>query len=251
MDDDDERTTAILNTSWDENLSQNLKDNIQSSQDARCLATFSLSCYLNITIYELLIFIFSTKIKRVQQGARQFMSFRKRSEGNIYGPRDIWDLWMSRARKDSRSRLKREIIHPTAFDIGRAEVTAALKMQKFKVDITKLSLVQVRKMLDPASLTEMLCTALPFCFGFLTHLSTTPNREQIRKINKRARRTSELEVDDEMDLDDDESGSEGSLDQETGEMHRRRREQGSESKRRNPNLVSALSTFKFVKSLIW
>jgi hypothetical protein len=111
---------------WREKLGENFAENLKKEDKLHLI--LSLIIFLATPFYEVLYFMFSSRLPSVQSRATGFMKPFKESGTHtiIFGPTTIYNLWHARS-KTTRERLHSQIVEPCAHELALKESNQLIK----------------------------------------------------------------------------------------------------------------------------
>ncbi|KAH7905194.1 hypothetical protein BJ138DRAFT_1106182, partial [Hygrophoropsis aurantiaca] len=186
--------TFLVNADWDGLLSGPLAPAIDlQSTEMQCQLVFTLILYLNLSIRDLLFFIFESKISTVKHRAGMFMAFDRRRD-IPFAPAKLYKIWHDRFPR-SKPHLHDLIIEDCANEIVLEESNAVINEKTLKIKLKHCTMESVTSHLNPRQLADKYRYLAPFTWNILAVFTTSPNR--YRKAKERRKQRQELESDDE------------------------------------------------------
>ncbi|TFY63199.1 hypothetical protein EVJ58_g3390 [Rhodofomes roseus] len=153
---------------------------------------YSLIVFLGLSLSKVFAFAFTSNIKSIKERAGTFLAVRrKRGQKERFGPADLYGLWHAnwpRCRQD----LHERIVKPCMEKIAVTESDLIIGDRSLKVRLKKLTIADVRALLDPVAVAAKLRHMAPFTYGYLYAFATAPNKYR----RDRARRHASGESDD-------------------------------------------------------
>lgn len=148
----------------------------------QCHMVFSLILFLNLSLRELLYFIFETNIAVVKQRAGIFMSYNPTWEVH-FAPERIYRAWHEHFPR-SRKHLHTFITEPCAKEIILDESNKIINDPVFKVIPRSCTMEYICDILNPGKLAGMYADIAPFMWSLLTVFTTAPNKHRKRRAGK-------------------------------------------------------------------
>lgn len=201
---------------------------------------FSLLLFLQITVLELLEFIFTSPINTVRRRAGRFMGYYATgSTDRIRFPAGyIYKLWHENFR-DSQPHLH-QTVSACAHEMVLEESNQIIKNSELQVKTSKLTMKSFDKMLEPEVLVGMYQELAPFTWSLFDTFAASPN-----KYRKRMAQPTDQEVtvdEEEEELEDDPNVVDEDVASKKGVHHLRGKVPGFV---RNPKLVSRAPQLMF------
>ncbi|KZT43583.1 hypothetical protein SISSUDRAFT_1029737 [Sistotremastrum suecicum HHB10207 ss-3] len=130
--------------------------------------------------------MFSCKHPSVKRRVSQFTSYTDHGYDVQFAPYNIWTLMKSNF-PSVHNHLVDLIVIPEALEKGRSEFKKAIKSDKLRLKVDKLTVKEVCESLDLAHLVAIYSDLMPFLAKLLLYLVETPNKYRTQKAQREAR----------------------------------------------------------------
>jgi len=182
---------------WQKILEQDIR---KVSLEKKLHLIFTLVMFLQISIAQLLNFIFTSKIKEVRGRAARFLGHTPTatSKDMEFPPGMVFHAWQKNFPK-AKAQLQK-MIQPYAIEMVLEESDKLIGDKELQIKMKDLTLKSIRTLLQPKVILDKYCQLAPFTWNLLETISASPNRH--RKYNTK---TNNFEDGDEEkdDWDDD------------------------------------------------
>ena len=175
------------------------KDIRKVSLEKKLHLVFSLVMFLQISVTQLLKFIFTSEIKEVRARAARFLGHTPTatSQDMEFPPGMVFRAWYENFPK-AKVHLH-NMIQPCAIEMVLEESDRLIGDKDLQITMKNLTLKSIRTLLQPRFILDKYHQLAPFTWNLLETISASPNRH--RKYNAK---TNEFEDDEEVeDWDDD------------------------------------------------
>jgi hypothetical protein len=182
---------------WKEILDKDIR---RASLGKKLHLVFSLVMFLQISVMQLLNFIFTSEIKEVRSRAARFLGHTPTatSEDMEFPPGMVFRAWHEKFPK-AKPQLHK-MVQPCALEMVLEESDKLIGDKELQVTMKDLTLKSIQTLLQPGVILDKYRQLAPFTWNLLETISASPNRH--RKYNAK---TNDFEEDDEEkdDWDDD------------------------------------------------
>jgi len=153
----------------------------KKSLDEKLHLIFTLVMFLQISIAQLLHFIFTSQIKEVQHRAARFLghTHTATSEDKAFPAGMIFRAWHENFPKAKGNLHK--MIKPCAVEMVLEESDRLIGDKELQINMKDLTLMSIRTLLQPEVIVNKYRLLSPFTWNLLETISASPNR--YRKYN--------------------------------------------------------------------
>ncbi|KAK6995643.1 hypothetical protein R3P38DRAFT_3425830 [Favolaschia claudopus] len=174
---------------------------------------FSLTIFFSISVRQLLYWLFTTNIPRVTRAVSHFMGYfpTNHSLEEQFGPAMLFALWRDGDRYPRAQLFLRDMTVPCAHELIFEDSNRIITSPLLQVRVKTLTIQQLRDLLHPSKLIEIIKGLAPFTWGLLHTFSASPNAWRKRPKQKAGEEMQGEEEDWVDDPNDDplESGEAG------------------------------------------
>jgi hypothetical protein len=160
------------------------KDELKAiNLEAKLHLVFSLMVFLSISTRQLLHWLFTTEIPTVTIRISHFMGFFT-SESTAearFGPAMVFSLWRNKTRYPAAQKHLREMTIPCAHELALQDSDRVISSPLLSIRLKTLTIRQLREMLHPQKLIEIMEGLAPFTWGILHTFCASPNASRKRK----------------------------------------------------------------------
>ncbi|KAJ7866071.1 hypothetical protein B0H14DRAFT_3595315 [Mycena olivaceomarginata] len=171
--------------------------------------------FLSVSTRQLVHWLFTTEIPSVTKRISHFMGFHG-SESTLetqFAPALIFNLWRDGKRWPKAQKYLREMTIPCAHELALQNSDRVISSPHLRIRLKTLTISQLRELLHPTKLIEIIKELAPFTWGILHTFSTSPNKtRKYRKSDEDVPMpptSTEVEEDWADDPNDDENIEEG------------------------------------------
>ncbi|KAJ7800306.1 hypothetical protein B0H14DRAFT_3785954 [Mycena olivaceomarginata] len=139
--------------------------------------------FLSISTRQLLHWLFTTEIPTVTIRISHFMGFFT-SESTAearFGPAMVFSLWCNKTRYPAAQKHLREMTIPCTHELALQDSDRVISSPLLSIRLKTLTIRQLREMLHPQKLIEIMEGLAPFTWGILHTFCASPNASQKRK----------------------------------------------------------------------
>ncbi|KAK6995635.1 hypothetical protein R3P38DRAFT_2800815 [Favolaschia claudopus] len=181
--------------------------------EAKFQLVFSLTIFFSISVRQLLYWLFTTNIPRVTRAVSHFMGYfpTNHSLEEQFGPAMLFALWRDGDRYPRAQLFLRDMTVPCAHELIFEDSNRIITSPLLQVRVKTLTIQQLRDLLHPSKLIEIIKGLAPFTWGLLHTFSASPNAWRKRPKQKAGEEMQGEEEDWVDDPNDDplESGEAG------------------------------------------
>ncbi|KAJ7431901.1 hypothetical protein FB451DRAFT_1421046 [Mycena latifolia] len=148
--------------------------------EARFHLIFSLMIFLSISTRQFLHWLFTTEIPSVTKRISHFMGFF-RTESSLeaqFAPAMLFSLWRDRKRWPKAQKYLREMTVPCAHELALQDSDRVISSPHLRIRLKTLTIRELRELLHPTKLVEIIKGLAPFTWGILHTFCTSPNRSR-------------------------------------------------------------------------
>jgi len=158
---------------WMEVLKQDIK---KISLNKKLHLIFTLVMFLQISVAQLLNFIFTSPIKEVQNRAARFLGHTQTatSEDKAFPAGMIFHAWHKKFLKARKNLHK--MIEPCAVEMVLEESDKLIGDKELQVKMKDLTLQLIKTLLEPKTIIEKYHLLAPFTWNLLETISASPNK---------------------------------------------------------------------------
>ncbi|KAK7036387.1 hypothetical protein R3P38DRAFT_2517628 [Favolaschia claudopus] len=167
--------------------------------------------FFSISIRQLLHWLFTTNIPRVTRAVSHFMGYFPiyNSLEDQFGPAMIFALWRDASRYPRAQQFLREMTVPCAHELILEDSDRLITSPLLQVRVKTLTIQQLRDLLHPTKLIEIIKGLAPFTWGLLHTFSASPNASRKRRNTNADEEMQEEDWIDDPNDDPLESGDAG------------------------------------------
>ncbi|KAJ6612493.1 hypothetical protein B0H10DRAFT_2436963 [Mycena sp. CBHHK59/15] len=134
--------------------------------------------FLSVSTRQLMHWLFTTEIPSVTKRISHLMGFHT-NESTLetqFAPALIFNLWRDGSRWPKAQKYLREMTIPCAHELALQDSNRIIASPHLRVRLKTLTIRQLRELLHPTKLIEIIKELAPFTWGILHTFSTTPNK---------------------------------------------------------------------------
>ncbi|KAJ7443553.1 hypothetical protein FB451DRAFT_1568645 [Mycena latifolia] len=148
--------------------------------EARFHLIFSLMIFLSISTRQFLHWLFTTEIPSVTKRISHFMGFfgTESSLEAQFAPAMLFSLWRDRKRGPKAQKYLREMTVPCAHELALQDSDRIISSPHLRIRLKTLTIRELRELLHPTKLVEIIKGLAPFTWGILHTFCTSPNRSR-------------------------------------------------------------------------
>ncbi|KAK6969215.1 hypothetical protein R3P38DRAFT_3337140 [Favolaschia claudopus] len=167
--------------------------------------------FFSISIRQLLHWLFTTNIPRVTRAVSHFMGYFPiyNSLEDQFGPAMIFALWRDASRYPRAQQFLREMTVPCAHELILEDSDRLITSPLLQVRVKTLTIQQLRDLLHPTKLIDIIKGLAPFTWGLLHTFSASPNASRKRRNTNADEEMQEEDWIDDPNDDPLESGDAG------------------------------------------
>ncbi len=172
------------NAFWAHRLPPN---DIPNTIELKVQLVFSLIVYLVLPLHHLLVYIFSSNVSVVKECASKFMAYRDRAATSpaIFHPASLFRVWHEHW-PTARRHLHDHIVQPCAEEIALQESDNIIQEPSFQIRTRKLTIAELRHLVNPQNILATIREKAPFTYGFLLSFTSAPNEYRKRRAKRKA-----------------------------------------------------------------
>jgi len=175
------------------------------SLQERLQLILSLVIFLQVSLANILEFIFTTEIEEVRSRASQFMGYTPSADDNDkkFPPGMIFWAWYKNFPKAKK--FLREMIQPIALEMSEEESDKIITDGELKVKMKTLTLKGIQDLMQPQRIMEKYQKHAPFTWSILYKFAASPNkwRKETVKGSASGEDADDQDWEDDPNLDDD------------------------------------------------
>ncbi|KAJ7443266.1 hypothetical protein FB451DRAFT_1568716 [Mycena latifolia] len=148
--------------------------------EARFHLIFSLMIFLSISTRQFLHWLFTMEIPSVTKRISHFMGFfgTESSLEAQFAPAMLFSLWRDRKRWPKAQKYLREMTVPCAHELALQDSDRVISSPHLRIRLKTLTIRELRELLHPTKLVEIIKGLAPFTWGILHTFCTSPNRSR-------------------------------------------------------------------------
>ncbi|KAJ7704166.1 hypothetical protein B0H16DRAFT_719592 [Mycena metata] len=134
--------------------------------------------FLSVSTRQLMHWLFTTEIPAVTKRISHFMGFFA-TESTLetqFAPALIFNLWRDGNRWPKAQKHIREMVIPCAHELALQDSDRVISSPHLRVRLKSLTIRDLRDLLHPTKLVEIIKELAPFTWGILHTFSTSPNK---------------------------------------------------------------------------
>ncbi|KAJ6564882.1 hypothetical protein DFH09DRAFT_1315131 [Mycena vulgaris] len=169
------------NSFWQSTFSQGQSKGL--NLEAKLHLVFSLMIFLSISTRQLLHWLFTTRIPDVSHRISHFMGFfsTESSPEAQFGPQMLFSLWRDEKRWPKAQKYIRDMTIPCAHELALQDSDRMISSPFLRVRLRTLTIEELRNLLHPTRLIEIVKGLAPFTWGVLHTFCASPNRTRKRQ----------------------------------------------------------------------
>ncbi|KAK7006618.1 hypothetical protein R3P38DRAFT_3325954 [Favolaschia claudopus] len=139
--------------------------------------------FFSISIRQLLHWLFTTKVPRATRAVSHFMGFFSTQDSleDQLGPAMVFALWRDAARYPRAQKYLREMTIPCAHELVLEDSDRIITSPILQIRLKTLTIQQLRDVLHPTKLVEIIQRLAPFTWNLLHTFSASPNASRKRR----------------------------------------------------------------------
>ncbi|KAK6984169.1 hypothetical protein R3P38DRAFT_3333012 [Favolaschia claudopus] len=139
--------------------------------------------FFSISIRQLLHWLFTTKVPRATRAVSHFMGFFSTQDSleDQFGPAMVFALWRDAARYPRAQKYLREMTIPCAHELVLEDSDRIITSPILQIRLKTLTIQQLRDVLHPTKLVEIIQRLAPFTWNLLHTFSASPNASRKRR----------------------------------------------------------------------
>ncbi|KAK7028602.1 hypothetical protein R3P38DRAFT_2622936 [Favolaschia claudopus] len=161
--------------------------------------------FLSVSTRQLVYWLFTTEIPCVTRRISHFMGFfgTESTLESQFAPAMLFDLWRNADRWPKAQQYIRQMSIPCAHELALQDSDRIITSPLLRIRLKTLTVRELRGLLRPDKLIEIIQGLAPFTWGLLHTFSTSPNRTRKQRQREAAMSMAEDEVEDGNDWEDD------------------------------------------------